>query len=185
MSVTELLRGLFFYYLLCHAKLISSLHLNQSFRNSLGWYKKLNISFFTKSDWVSEHITEKKTEAGYLKVSSPELTAFDLIKYHKRIGGLNRILPILDELAETVKTIPLANIAKTQKTPDVQRLGFLLDELGNEVLANSHFKLIRYKLQEVPISLMHKNRTGPLNNRWKIIDGCVYVAFMEEVLSPR
>jgi len=131
--------------------------------------KKLNISFFTKSDWVNEHIKEKKTEAGYLKISSPELTAFDLVKYHKRIGGLNRILPILDELAETVKTIPLAKIAKTQKTPDVQRLGFLMDELGNEMLANSLFKLIGDKPQEVAISLMHKNRTGPINNKWKII----------------
>ena len=48
--------------------------------------QKLSISFFTKKEWEQNQIIEKKTEAGYLKVSSPELTDFDMVQYHKRIS---------------------------------------------------------------------------------------------------
>lgn len=39
---------------------------------------KLTINFYTRSKWNTEGIIEKKTDAGYIKVSSPELTALDL-----------------------------------------------------------------------------------------------------------
>jgi len=131
--------------------------------------QKLNISFYTKTNWRQEQITEKKTETGYLKISSPELTAFDLVFHNKRIGGLNRILPILEDLSETIKPSVLTKTAKTQKTPNIQRLGYLLDELGNETLANSLFKLLGDRPKEIPLSLAHKDRTGPTNKKWNII----------------
>jgi predicted transcriptional regulator of viral defense system len=132
--------------------------------------QKLAISFFTKSEWERNQITEKKTEAGYLKVSSSELTAFDMIQYHKRIGGLNRILPILEDLTETIKPSLLLKTAKTQKTPNIQRLGFLLDKLGCESLTSSLIKLLSENSKDLPLSLAHNKRTGLKNKKWKIIE---------------
>jgi len=132
--------------------------------------QKLVINFFTKNEWKQDQIIEKKTETGYLKVSSPELTAFDLVQYHKRIGGLNRILPILKELAETIKPSFLLKTAKTQKKPNVQRLGFLLDLSGSDSLANSLFRLMSENSKELPLSLAHKKRSGVINEKWKIIE---------------
>ena len=132
--------------------------------------QKLAISFFTKSEWQQNQIIEKKTEAGYLKVSSPELTAFDMVQYHKRIGGLNRVLPILADLTETMKPSLLSKIAKTQKNPNIQRLGFLLDKLGSESLADSLFGLLGKNPKDIPLSLAHTGKTGAVNNKWRIIE---------------
>ncbi len=132
--------------------------------------QKLTISFFTKGEWEQDQIIDKKTDAGYLKVSSPELTAFDLIQYHTRIGGLNRILPILEDLSETIKPSLLLKTAKAQKTPNIQRLGFLLEKLGKESLSTSLFSLLTNAFKEVPLSLAHTGKTGLLNEKWKIIE---------------
>ena len=135
--------------------------------------QKLAISFFTKNEWEQNQIIEKKTEVGYLNVSSPELTAFDLVQYHKRIGGLNRILPILEELTEIIKPSFLLKTAKTQKMPNVQRLGFLLDKLGSEKLASSLSGFMSQSSKGLPLSLAHKKRTGVKNEKWKIIENLI------------
>jgi predicted transcriptional regulator of viral defense system len=132
--------------------------------------QKLVLSFFTKSEWKQNQILEKKTDAGYLKVSSPELTAFDLVQYHARIGGMNRILPILEDLLENIKPSILSKTAKTQKIPNIQRLGFLLDSIGSESLANPLSSLLNINLKEVPLSLAHKRKTSLINEKWKIIE---------------
>lgn len=130
--------------------------------------QKLNVSFYTISNWEWEQIIEKKSETGYLKVSSPELTAFDLVNHNKKIGGVNRILPILEELSEIIKPSALVKVAKTQKIPNIQRLGYLLDELDNESLANSLFKLLDRKLKNVSLSLAHKENKELINEKWRI-----------------
>jgi predicted transcriptional regulator of viral defense system len=132
--------------------------------------ERLNIRFFTKGEWEQNLIAEKKTETGYIQISSPELTAFDLVHYHKSIGGLNRILPILEELADGIKPSLLARAAKTQKIPIIQRLGFLFDQLGEHLLSESLHQVIRNSpFQQIPLSLAHKGRSGVANEQWGII----------------
>ncbi|MCF8296871.1 MAG: type IV toxin-antitoxin system AbiEi family antitoxin [Saprospiraceae bacterium] len=132
--------------------------------------KKLIISFFTKGQWEQEQIVEKKTECGYINVSTPELTGFDLILHNKKVGGLNRIIPIIEDLTESMKPSLIATAAKSQMTPTIQRFGYLLDEMGKHLLANSLNKSLKnHTLKEIPLSLMHNNRTGKTNEKWKII----------------
>jgi len=132
--------------------------------------QKLVLNFFTKGDWDKDQIIEKKTEAGYINVSTPELTAFDLVQYNKKIGGLNRILPILEDLTEEMKPSFMARTAKTQKTTTIQRLGYLLDEIGKGTMSNSLYTTIeKKKLKEIPLSLAHSNRIGDIDEQWKII----------------
>lgn len=132
--------------------------------------KKQSLTFFTKSVWDSDRIIQKKTEAGYINVSSPELTAFDLISYHKKVGGLNRIIPILEELCEDIKKTKLKSISKEYSLPVVQRLGYifeLLDELEfTDILYES---LSTKRAFKVPLSLSHENREGELNKKWNLI----------------
>jgi len=132
--------------------------------------KKLNIHFFVKSRWQREDISEIKTDTGYIKVSSPSFTAFDLVHYHKKIGGLNRIIPILEDLTECIKPSDLNRTASHQRIPDIQRLGYLFEQLGNEKLANTLFKRIQKKsLREIPISLAHADSKGEPDPKWKIV----------------
>ena len=134
---------------------------------------KVKINFCYKKSWAKEDIIERKTETGYLKVSSPELTALDLVFYFDRIGGFNRIATILDELSEQLDAEKLVRTAERfQQVSTVQRIGYLLDEiLGKKELAHplsdylktvKHFPVLLRPQKEKPDTMI----TG---NTWKVV----------------
>lgn len=132
--------------------------------------KKLKMNFFIKNEWNTEDINEIKTESGYMNVSSPELTALDLLYYAENIG-INRITTILEELIEVIKPSNLKKVAKSySQTAAIQRLGYLLEvELGNEKLGEIMYKIVVDKIG-VNIPLMPgKEKIGKINSKWKII----------------
>jgi predicted transcriptional regulator of viral defense system len=132
--------------------------------------KKQKITFFTKSHWKSRWLIQKKTESGYIWVSSPELTAFDLVQNHKKTGGLNRLIPILEDLSETLSSSKLANIAAETTLPTIQRLGYILEQCGQEKLVLILAKILTKKSPKpVPLSLSHQNRKGQFNTKWSLI----------------
>ena len=132
--------------------------------------KKLKINFFVKKDWKKDDISRIKTDAGFINVSSPELTALDLLSYVDKIG-ISRVITILSELVEVIKPTNLNKTAKnySQKSA-VQRLGYLLEtELNNRKLSAVLYKIIAPKLS-VNIPLMpRKNIIGEVDLKWKII----------------
>lgn len=133
--------------------------------------KKLKINFLVKNEWNKEDIKQVKTEAGYINVSSPELTALDLLYYVDKLG-MNRVITILKELVEVIKPNILAKTAKNySQTAAVQRLGYLLEyELDNEKLSQVIYSTIADK-KGANIPLMPgKNKKGNTNTKWRIIN---------------
>ena len=133
--------------------------------------KKLEIESFTKNSWNKNDIIEKKTDAGYIKVSSPELTALDLIYFHKRIGGINRTLAILEELSEIINPIKMLETAlRYNSHTTIQRLGFLFDNVFNEdIIANSLFKVLKNtNIKKIPLSLLSHGQ-GENNEKWNVV----------------
>jgi len=90
----------------------------------------LKINFYIKKDWSKEDILQRKVDTGYINISSPELTALDLVGYFENAGGLNRVATVLEELSESIKEDKLIETIK-RYTPltTVQRLGFLLENV--------------------------------------------------------
>ncbi len=133
--------------------------------------KKLEIEYFTKNRWNKNDIIEKKTDAGYIKVSSPELTALDLIYFHKRIGGISRTLTILEELSEVINpTRMLETALQFSNHTTIQRLGFIFDTVFNEaIIANKLFKVLEdIDIKKIPLSLLNPEE-GQNNRKWNII----------------
>ncbi|MGV9004427.1 type IV toxin-antitoxin system AbiEi family antitoxin domain-containing protein [Flavobacterium sp.] len=133
--------------------------------------KKLKINFLVKNEWNTEDIKKVKTEAGYINVSSPELTALDLLYYVDKLG-MNRVITILKELVEVIKPSILARTAKNySQTAAVQRLGYLLEyELQNEKLSQVIYTTIAdRKGTNIPL-MPGKNKTGKANTKWRIIN---------------
>ncbi len=131
--------------------------------------KNLRINFLTKKEWSPDDVVDKKTDAGYMKVSSPELTALDLIYYSQ--FGLNRVFTILSELVEEMKASTLAMTARTYpQIAALQRLGYLLDkELHEDKLSEALFKTLQAKTY-YPIALASdKDKKGEIDPRWKMI----------------
>lgn len=99
--------------------------------------KGIKVNYISKKSINEELIESKKTETGYLKISSPALTAIDLIQFEKKIGGLNRAATVLNELAEVLKPEMFdSTLLSEASTYSLQRLGYILQyKAGQQQLA--------------------------------------------------
>ncbi|KAA6346325.1 hypothetical protein EZS27_006154 [termite gut metagenome] len=138
--------------------------------------KDVKINFITKKNIPTQYLTNLMTNSGYVNVSIPELTCFDLIIYAKNAGGINRVSTILNELAESINLEKLdMNFFKLFNSSAIQRLGYLLDLLGFEDLANTleqKTKQAGIKFRKCSLSVVSKNTNlsdYKINNKWKII----------------
>lgn len=131
--------------------------------------KKVKINFYVRKEWFQEDVKRIKTDAGDIRVSTPELTALDLIYYQETIG-LSRTLTILEELSGQMKPAILNQaIRRYPQVTAVQRLGYLLcNELQQKHLAAPLLKYIQEK-KVVPIPLSTtKRKGGDFDDQWKV-----------------
>ena len=134
----------------------------------------VKINFINKSTIPEQFTEQRKTQTGYIKIASAELTATDLVQYEKEIGGLNRTATVLNELAESLnfKEIHPA-FFEYVPLPVIQRLGYLLDvELGFTSLADDLLSEIMKKghsIRRVPLKYRNPTNGCTINEKWKII----------------
>lgn len=129
------------------------------------------IDFFHTSNWPQGNIIQRKSESGYFNVSSPALTAVDLISRLTKLGGLNRMLANIEELMEEVTPDDLKMLLTWySKKSTLQRLGFILDQLGgNKALAEQIFDhLKRSNFYPILLRPSSNQKAGSVDNRWKI-----------------
>ncbi|MCA1745497.1 MAG: type IV toxin-antitoxin system AbiEi family antitoxin [Bacteroidales bacterium] len=130
-----------------------------------------DIRFFTTSNWSGKNIQIKKSDAGIYRVSSPALTIADLIHHQTKLGGINRMLAVIEELSEELKELDLAELLNWYPNKSaLQRFGFLLEELGiNEVFQELIFRNIK-RTSYFPVLLSPKlnAKPGAVYNRWKV-----------------
>ena len=131
----------------------------------------VKLDFFTVSNWPEKNILNRKGDAGIFKISSPALTAADLLHHQSKIGGLNRTLSILEELFEEVEVSDINDLLSWYSQRSVlQRFGFLLNEYNSNSepaeLIYSHLKL--QKFYPVLLSPKSNQKAGAVNNRWKV-----------------
>lgn len=95
------------------------------------------IAFYYRKEMakVKAGIEERKTDTGIMKVSSAALTAFDLLRYPQASGGLDNIATILSDLGSTMDREQLEVLSVVMERPVVQRVGYLLDRLGYDRVA--------------------------------------------------
>jgi hypothetical protein len=91
------------------------------------------ITFHFRKDLkaVRTGVEERKTDTGTMKVSSPELTALDLLRYIHVAGGLDAVATVLADLGGKIDGAKLTTMATHFDRACGQRLGYLLDRLGH------------------------------------------------------
>lgn len=133
--------------------------------------KAIGISFLTTSKWPEKNILKKKSDAGIFNISSPALTMADLIHHQTKLGGLNRMLAILEELIEELTHNDIAELLTWYPHKStLQRLGFLLEAFqANEKLTTrikEHLK--QSKFFPVLLSPKSRQKPGEIDNAWKV-----------------
>ena len=132
----------------------------------------LKINYVVKNFIPVSGIEKRKTDAGYINISNPELTAIDLIAYQNRIGGLNRAATVLYELSESMSSAKLREILNENIPLSVlQRLGYILEivlhkkELA-EVIKNY---LSQKRIFRIPLKPGSQKESFAVNDDWKVI----------------
>ena len=106
--------------------------------------RTLSVRFFSKTNFKATPVVSTKVQTGFIPVSTPEGTAIDLIRYARAIGGLDRVLTVLQVLGESVDRIKLVNAVKADGNLAYgQRLGWLLERAGHSELVEGLREWIR------------------------------------------
>ena len=88
-----------------------------------------------------------------MRVSSLELTALDLVRYNKAVGGLSLVATALAELGENIESRALLKLARKEKSlAPLRRLGLILDNLGHGSRTNELAEFVRKKTA-IPVLL--------------------------------
>lgn len=108
------------------------------------------LSFYYRKDMsvLATGIIDHKTDTGRMKISSVELTVFDLLRYPQATGGMDNIATVISDLGEKIDAEKLAVIAPAFERNIVQRAGYLLDHVGH---AGKTEKLSEYLSALLPL----------------------------------
>lgn len=131
----------------------------------------IHLNIFATSTWPVKNVIQKKSDAGYFNVSSPVLTAMDLIHYQSKLGGLNRMLAIIEELAEEIKTDDVKDLLTWYPhVSTIQRLGYLLDQVkaDHSVIELLQDYLNKHRHFPVLLSPQKNKKAGGTGNPWKV-----------------
>jgi predicted transcriptional regulator of viral defense system len=112
-----------------------------------------------------------KTPTGAMRVSTAEATAVDLVRYPKAAGQLGNVATVLSQLIPALDGRRLAaSAAKADDVPAIQRLGYLLDQVGARRIAAPLARKIK-ELQPKPVLLRpgRPANAGKVNLRWQVI----------------
>lgn len=132
----------------------------------------LKINFYIKKEWNKGDIIQKKVDTGYINVSSPELTALDLVNFFEQAGGFNRVATVLQELCESIDADKMLDLAKRYSPiTAVQRLGFLLEQILNMHDLSEPIKDYLKTVNYYPVLLRPQKEKPKMitGNVWKVV----------------
>jgi predicted transcriptional regulator of viral defense system len=137
------------------------------------------LAFYYRKDFssVSEALENYKTDAGTMKLSSPELTALDLLRYLHAVGGIDAIATVLSDLATRMNADKMASLARHFERTVIQRLGYLLEHLGHNALTGPLEEYLHKTFKLPWVTLEPKNRKQPIvemeplvrSERWHVV----------------
>lgn len=98
---------------------------------------KVRVEFIARGDLDKMPVAEVNTPRGVVRFSTPEVTALELVGYPKHSGGLSNVVTVLTELAEEIDSENLVAAARLSPVSWSQRLGYLLELVGQDALAEA------------------------------------------------
>ena len=107
-----------------------------------------------------------------MNVSTPEMTAFDLVRYVKSAGYLNHVATILSELQEKFDLTRFIQLLATEglELPYLQRMGYLLEivEANEDILALIKNWINEHSPRFIPLRADKPYKTASKNLDWHL-----------------
>lgn len=131
---------------------------------------RTRIEFHMSSSVGETPATPVQTETGTMRLSTPEATALDLVRFARACGGWSAVATVLAELAERLDPEALYVVGAVRKTPEVQRLGYLLDWAAFPRLADPLLRVLSAKrYRPVPLAPDAPVGAAQAVSPWRVI----------------
>lgn len=130
---------------------------------------KVAIQFSMSGLVESLPVVEQQTETGTMRLASPETCAFDLVRYPEAAGHLSNAATVLAELAERLDARRLVDVAPLVRLPDVQRLGYLLDAVGQSEVAAPLAEWLATKQPRAVLLRPGESTDAGADPRWRVV----------------
>ena len=133
---------------------------------------RIQVRFFVKRGIVRTPTQQLAQASAPLCISTPEATAFDLIRYATSIGGIERAAETIAPLLPSLRARELKRVLAAEDEPaSAQRLGFVVEAGGAEKLAKVIYDWLPDKLAVVPLSPLKGERKNiPVIERWQVLN---------------
>lgn len=129
-----------------------------------------HISFFYKKVFPNDCCEQRQSPAGFFRISTPEMTAYDVLRYPKACPSLDLAATVLQELGEKINPEHLAALVDSGvEVATLQRLGWLLDYTGWPEKTNLLAERLRYKKMVWRPMRTDLPKDGPRDPRWRVI----------------
>lgn len=131
---------------------------------------RARVRFFASKFVVRAAAQNVKTPTGGMRVSTPETTVVDLVRFAKAAGGLDNVTTVISQLSSSLdaKKLPAA-MRLVGDVPSAQRLGYIFDRLQARKLAHAVQNWIeRQSPRPVPLRT-GAALEGPEDRRWHVI----------------
>ena len=130
----------------------------------------VRVVFIARADLGQMPVSRLNTPRGAVSYSTPEVTGLELVGYPGHAGGLDNVATVLVELAEQMRRDSLRNVAQRCPVSWAQRLGYLLELVGQQSLAQALRPIVRDRARSyTPLRRAAATAGGQRVREWKLI----------------
>lgn len=130
---------------------------------------RVRAEFYRRRDIKRVVVASVRTDTGSMRVSTPEATVIDLVRFSRSAVGLDQVASVVADLVQSMRPEAIAKAARAASTADLQRLGHLLDVLGHDEFASAIERALDgRRVRTIVLRTDIRRRTGKLDQRWGV-----------------
>lgn len=131
---------------------------------------RATVRFFTSKFVTEAAATNVKTPTGTMRVSTPETTVVDLVRFSKSAGQLDNVATVVAELSSLLDPKKLLTAAKlVGDIPNAQRLGYVLEHVhARKAVGPLREWIVSESPKCVPLRAGYPSQDGSADRRWNV-----------------
>ena len=132
---------------------------------------RAKVRFFSSKFVFDAAAANVKTPTGTMRVSTPETTAIDLVRFSKAAGYLDNVATVIAEMASSLDPKKLLQATKlVGDMPNTQRLGYILEHVrARKVAVPLRDWVDRQSPTCVPLRTGRRAQDGSEDRRWHVL----------------
>jgi predicted transcriptional regulator of viral defense system len=132
---------------------------------------RTKLQFFASKYVSRAAVKELKTPTGLMRVSTPETTVVDLVRFAKAAGHLDHVAALIAELSPSLDPKRLIAAERAvDDIPNAQRLGYILDRVRQRAISDVLHAWVEPRIQRTQLLRPGRPANGATEDRrWRLL----------------